>query len=219
MIVDLPARESFSFADIEGLGMPSTMTHSGKIELNELDGKLLIQVCGRLHPYETGSTAAMRPVYDLLAASGVEKVIIGGAVGSLDKNISPGNIVQVRDHIFLSGTSPLTGLPNAFVDMAAAYDPLPGLLSTTYAWTHGPQLETVAEIKALRKMGAQVVGMSMPPETILARYYGMKVVGIASVLNWASGIGTPHSIEEMLAQGAGASAKIVPIIESILDRN
>lgn len=210
-------QDTRGFEEVDGLSLPTTLSHKGQIEIGQAFGHPLVQVRGRLHAYETGSTAAMWPLYTLLAEAGIKRVIISGAVGSLDPNVPPAALVQVSDHLFFGGASPLIGKPNAFVEMAEAYQPWPSdLPKSTYAWTHGPQLETVAEISALRAMGAQVVGMSMAPEVIMARYLGLEVFGLVAVVNWATGQGPASSLDEMLEHAAEVSKKLSQVLEPLL---
>jgi len=217
LALDWRPEEAQSFEQVAGLNLPTTVSHKGQIETGQAAGAPLIQVRGRLHAYETGSTAAMWPLYSLLAEAGVTRVIISGAVGSLDPDLPPGALAQINDHLFFGGASPLVGKPHAFIEMAGAYQPWPGALpKATYAWTHGPHLETAAEIRALKAMGAHVVGMSMAPEVSMARYLGLEVFGLAAAVNWATGQGPASSLQEMLGHAADASKKLPQVLEPIL---
>ena len=191
-----------------GLG-PTTFGHQSRAQI----GKGLINVRGRIHAYETGSTAAMAPVYAWLVEQGIERVIISGAVGSMDASLPPGQLVEIQDHLFFGGASPLVGQANAFIDMSQAYGRgWSGLPRATYAWTHGPHLETPAEIRALKSFGGQVVGMSIPPEVILAKHHGMQVYALACVVNWAAGQGAASSIDAMLEIGRQASKALPDLV-------
>ena len=311
----LKSAQTVPFSAIEGMAAPSTPTHEGRIELGLFQNTPLVQVRGRVHGYETGDTQAMFPIYDLLAQAGVERVIISGAVGSLNPALEPGTLVAVRDHIFFGGPSPLCGIAGAFVDMTQAYSPWPdpqtrvepapsspvlsdasphspskassrspseassrspseasshspsevssrspseasfrspskassrspsktsshpsskasspfsfeaspsALPTAVYAWTHGPQLETPAEIQALKTMGADVVGMSMPPEVIMARYRNLQVWGLAAVVNWAAGVngaagqGAVMSMDAIFQNAEAAAKKLPPVLEPLL---
>ncbi len=210
------AEISVPFEAIDGLTKPTTLTHAGTLEGIRLGGAPLIQVCGRLHPYETGHMAAMGPIYEALAAVGVERVVISGGVGSLHPDFKPGQLVQVCDHLFFGGGSPLTGRANAFLDMGQAYSALPDLAEAVYAWTHGPHLETAAEVRALQALGGQVVGMSLPPEAILARHGGLRVFGLAAVVNWATGLGPALDLDAVLAQSARVAQAIPAVLEHVV---
>ncbi len=207
---------SVPFEAIDGLVKPTTLTHAGTLEGMRFGGAPLIQVRGRLHPYETGQVAAMGPIYEALAAMGVERVVISGAVGSLHADFKPGQLVQVCDHLFFSGGSPLTGRANAFLDMGNAYGALPDLPKAVYAWTHGPHLETAAEVRALQALGGQVVGMSLPPEVILARHCGLQVYGLAALVNWATGLGPALGLDAVLAEGKRAARAIPAMLEHVV---
>lgn len=215
--LDLPATTSRQYSEIGGLAQTTTLSHQGCVDQTELAGHPLLNCRGRVHAYETGSTAAMLPLYTALKQAGVEQVVISGAVGSMSAALPPGSLVCIQDHLFFGGASPLTGVANAFVDMTAAYEQdWADLPCATYAWTHGPQLETPAEISALQALGGQVVGMSMAPEVIIARYLGLRAYGLACVTNWAAGQGPVSTISEMLGHGKMASKRLPDILEPLI---
>ncbi|EHP90392.1 inosine guanosine and xanthosine phosphorylase family, partial [Methylorubrum extorquens] len=155
-------------------------------------------------------------------ALGAARLLLTNAAGSLRPEIGPGRLVMLADHINLSGLNPLIGEPSdaRFVPMTEAYDPglrahlsaaaeetgLP-LPAGVYAWFSGPSFETPAEVRMAGILGADLVGMSTVPETILARFLGMPVAAISVVTNLAAGIagGDPHHAEtKAVAARAGA---------------
>lgn len=145
----------------------------------------------------------MRPALEALGDLGVNRLILTNAAGSLRPDVRPGDIMMLSDHINFSGLNPLIGEPSErrFVSMADAYDPAMrqalrasaeaegvALAEGVYAWYSGPSFETPAEIRALRILGADAVGMSTVPEVILARLLGMRVAAISTITNMAAGM-------------------------------
>ncbi len=158
---------------------------------------------GRKHAYESGDAAGMQGAIRTLAALGCQVLILTNAAGSLEPSMPPGSLMQIRDHKYIVRGTPLHGEQGAsrFVDMgdaynatlrdqaaAAAEDAGIELHEGIYAWVLGPQFETPAEIRMLRLMGAQAVGMSTVPETILARHAGLRVLGLSMFTNYAAGM-------------------------------
>jgi purine-nucleoside phosphorylase len=183
--------------------------HAGRLVMGRIGGRPVMVLAGRKHAYETGEPTAMKGVIRTLAAVGVQVV---------------GQVMLLADHLNLVQRSPLVGEPgNArFVDMAEAYDP--GLRDTArrvaealgrplregiYAWLLGPQFETPAEIRMLQRLGADAVGMSTVPETILARHAGLKVLALSLITNMGCGLAAEslsHAHTLQVAQAAGGAA-------------
>ncbi len=160
------------------------------------------------HPLRTG------------IAAGCSTVILTAAVGGIREDLATGSIVAVSDHLNLTGRSPLSG--PEFVDMVDAYSPelralalsardVGGLTTGTYAHVLGPQFETPAEVRMLRTLGADVVGMSMAFETIAARHAGAAVLGLAVVTNEAAG-----TASDIAATGALAAPTVATIIRHVV---
>jgi len=181
--------------------------HAGTLTVGSLQrGERTVRVAvlaGRKHAYETGDASGMQGVIQSLAAWGVRLLVQTNAAGSLEAAMPPGAVMLINDHINLAQRSPLVGLAgdDRFVDMSAAYDPalreqalaLAAETGTTlhqgvYAWLLGPQFETPAEIRMLKTLGANAVGMSTVPETILARHAGLRVLGLSLMTNMAAGL-------------------------------
>jgi len=195
--VDIPYRELPSFP-VLGVG-----GHAGQVRLGRIGGREVAVLAGRKHAYETGEPNGMKGAIRTLAACGVTLLLQTNAAGSLDERMRPGELMLITDHLNLVQRSPLfheTG-DDRFVDMSAAYDPalraqalaVAARIGVTlhegvYAWLMGPQFETPAEIRWLRSLGAQSVGMSTVPETILARHAGMKVLALSMFTNMAAGL-------------------------------
>lgn len=199
--------------------------------LTLMDGHPLIILNGRVHFYEQGEAGVMAPVIATLNDLGVETLIITNAAGSL-LNAAPGSVMMIKDYINFTGQSPLFGVEDnrRFVSMSKAYDAqyryqLRQIAETNdihlaqgvYAWMVGPQFETPAEIRAIRMMGADAVGMSTVPETILARYHGMKVAALSIITNYGAGMEDVRlSHEQTLEYAPKAAAKVQILISGFL---
>jgi len=177
--------------------------HAGVLRLGRLGGRDVAVLAGRKHAYETGDADAMKGAIRTLAALGVKTLVQTNAAGSLRADMAPGALMLISDHLNLVQRSPLFHEPGdrRFVDLSAAYDPAlrAAALQTAarlgqplhegvYAWVMGPQFETPAEIRWLRSTGAQAVGMSTVPETILARHAKMRVLALSMFTNMAAGM-------------------------------
>jgi purine-nucleoside phosphorylase len=158
---------------------------------------------GRAHYYERGDAGVMRAPLEALRALGAERLILTNAAGSFRPDVPPGELMLVTDHINFAGTNPLIGEATdaRFVNMTDAYDPdmrrglaaaaaaeRVALAAGVYAWYSGPSFETPAEIRALKLLGADAVGMSTVPEVILARFLGLRVAAISTITNMAAGM-------------------------------
>ncbi len=178
---------------------------------------------GRANYNDAGDINAMRVPLELLSLLGAKCVVLTSAAGSVSKDINPGTLVTITDHINLTGLNPLIGESSRerFVDMSGAYDRhlqerfaiATGQLGrkiheAVYMWLPGPSFETAAEIRAAQTLGAQVVGMAIVPETILARRFGLRVLALGMVTNLAAGLRSEVLTQEarMRAGVAAASA-------------
>jgi purine-nucleoside phosphorylase len=193
----------------------------------------VIIVNGRVHPYETGDAAAMRPIIETLCGLGTQAIILLNAAGSLDPAVAPGRLMLITDHMNFSGLNPLFGETGdeRFVPLTGAYDrglaenirraaraEAIDLAEGTYAWFAGPSFETPAEIRAARMLGADAVGMSTVPEVILARRFGLRVAAISAITNFAAGLhGASPSHAETKREGAKAALEMTRLLLSLLD--
>ena len=197
------------YAEIPGMPLPSIAGHGGSLVVGRLGGTQVACLSGRVHLYE--GHAPERVVFGvrLLSRLGVRAVLLTNAAGGIAPTCTPGSFLLVRDHLNLTGQSPLVG-PNEpelgprFPDMSAAYDPelsramqlaaervgLPALTEGVYAGLLGPAYETPAEIRMLEILGASAVGMSTVHETLALRHLGTSVVAVSCVTNWAAGKST-----------------------------
>jgi purine-nucleoside phosphorylase len=207
--------------------------HAGHLLIGRIGAWPVIVLCGRKHAYETGDAGAMKGAIRTLAAGGVRTLVQTNAAGSLHTNLAPGEVMLIADHLNIAQRSPLIGEPgnDRFVDLAHAYDPAlreqartaaarhqgRPLTEGVYAWMLGPQFETPAEIRMLQRLGADAVGMSTVPETIMARHAGLKVLALSLITNMACGLSTePLSHAHTLAMAERAGAKAVDLLCAVL---
>ena len=188
-----------------------------------LGDKTVLVFAGRCHAYEgIDLSEVVHPLRTGIAA-GCSTVILTAAVGGIREDLVTGSVMAVADHLNLTGRSPLSG--PEFVDMVGAYAPglraealatpgVPALATGVYAQVLGPQFETPAEIRMLRTLGADVVGMSMAFETIAARHAGAEVLGLAVVTNEAAGASSGTA--DIAAAGAGAVPVVAEIIRHVV---
>lgn len=189
------------YADLPGFPAAGVSGHEGALILGWLGGARVALLAGRAHYYERGDAAAMAGAVETLARLEVEALLLSNAAGSVRDEMAPGALMAIADHIAWSGRNPLIGESDdaRFVDMTDAYDLAlrtrlkgldPSLLEGVYAWFSGPSFETPAEIRAVAMLGADAVGMSTVPETILARRHGLRVAGVSVITNFAAGMST-----------------------------
>jgi inosine/guanosine/xanthosine phosphorylase family protein len=196
---DLDALATVPYGDLEGFPLTTVGSHAGRLVLGHAGGTPVAVLQGRAHYYERGRADEMRPVIRTLADWGCETLLQTNAAGSLRLDMPPGAVMAITDHINFTGVNPLFGETGngRFVDMGEAYDPTlrralvaagERVFEGTYIWFCGPSFETPAEIRAARVLGADAVGMSTVPETILARHAGMRVAGLSLMTNYAAGM-------------------------------
>ena len=225
---------SISYADIPGFPAPQVSGHRGTLHSGTWAGRRVLVYEGRAHAYETGDAAVMKVPVAVAKALGAGLLLLTNASGSLMPQAGPGSLVAVSDHINLSGLNPLIGGTGdtRFVPMVGAYDAaardalreaaracgIP-LHEGVYAWFSGPSFETPAEVRMAGRLGADLVGMSTVPETILARALGLRVAAISVVTNWAAGIGggDPHH-DETKAVAAAAADDLARLVEAFVTR-
>jgi purine-nucleoside phosphorylase len=223
------ADQRIAFREFADLPQPKVEGHAGEFALVCFDGTPVIFARGRIHLYEGYSASEVAACVRLLAASGVRRLVLTNAAGSANPEFAPGTWMMINDHLNLTGTTPLLGAP-AFVDMTntysaewrmhfrrAANDAHVTLHEGVYAGVLGPNYETPAEVRMLRKMGADAIGMSTVVEAIAARAAGLEIVGFSCLTNWAAGIsGDPLSHAEVLQTGRAAAAQFARLLETAL---
>ena len=221
------------YAELPDFPRTSVHGHAGKLLLGHVGPTPVAVLQGRAHYYENGKVDVMAGAIRALAAMGCETLLQTNAAGSLRMDMPPGSLMAISDHINFTGVNPLFGTARGrFVDMIGAYDPvlLKKLLAVAkdedvlchegvYIWFSGPSFETPAEIRAARVLGADAVGMSTAPETILARHAGMKVVGLSLMTNYAAGMGGDTlGHQQTLAVAREASGKVCRVLRAFLER-
>jgi purine nucleotide phosphorylase len=223
-----------AYADLPGFPRPTVSSHAGRLVLGHVGATPVAVLQGRAHYYEFGRADEMKEPIAAMAALGCETLLQTNAAGSLRLDMPPGSVMAITDHINFTGVNPLfgRGADRSFVDMVDAYDPaLTGKLMAAakdvgvlchdgvYIWFCGPSFETPAEIRAARALGADAVGMSTAPETILARHAGLKVVALSVMTNYAAGL-VPGAIghDQTIAVANAASADLRRIVRTFLER-
>jgi purine-nucleoside phosphorylase len=225
------------YGSIPHFPRPSVAGHQGNLIAGTLGGARLWVLQGRLHSYEGHDLATVTFPIRVLQRLGVSTLILTAAAGGINTELKPGDLVCLTDHLNLIGASPLRGrhddrLGVRFPDMTEVYSArlralareeadrlgmrLPG---GVYACVGGPNYETPAEIRMLRTLGADVVGMSTAPEAIVARHAGIEVLAFALVANMAAGVlGVPITHEEVLQAGREAAPRLGQLIENVARR-
>lgn len=216
--------------------------HSGRLILGELEGQSVLVMQGRAHFYEGYSMGAITMPVRVMRRLGIETLIVTNAAGGLNQDFEAGELMLIRDHINmlgLAGNNPLRG-PNddeagpRFPDMTWPYDPELRRLARevaadedyelregVYVYVAGPSFETPAELRYLRQIGGDAVGMSTAPTVLVARHGGMRVLGISTITNVtnmdpAPGATTTH--EEVLEVGALVVPRLTRLIHGLLGR-
>jgi purine-nucleoside phosphorylase len=220
------------YADLPGFPHGGVSGHNPVLAVGKLEGVRVAVFGGRAHYYERGDAGAMRLPLEVLAGLGARGVVCTNAAGSLRPDMVTGSVMMLSDHINFSGLNPLIGEPTdrRFVPMTAAYDPAwqsalragaaragVELQSGIYAWYSGPSFETPAEIRAIRMLGADAVGMSTVPEVILARFLGLRVAALSVITNMAAGMSAEAiSHEHTKAMAPIGAAKLERILRAAL---
>jgi purine-nucleoside phosphorylase len=222
-----------AFSDLPGFPAGAVTGHAKRLSIGRFAGKRIAALEGRAHYYEVGDIHAMRIPIETLAALGVKTLVLTNAAGSLRMDLPPGSLMLIADHINLTSANPLVGESGdeRFVSMVDAYDPALRLLAKqvaaargialaegAYMWFPGPSFETPAEIRAARVLGADAVGMSTVPETVIARRLGLRVVAVSVVTNLAAGMtaeGPTH--EEAKAIAAKAATALGTLLEGLVE--
>lgn len=219
-IVDIPVTE------LPGFAVPTAAGHAGIVRSVQLGGRRVLVLVGRTHSYEGHGVAAVVHAVRTACAAGVRAVVLTNAAGGIAEGLEVGQPVLISDHLNLTATSPLVG--PRFVDLTDTYSPRlrslagridPSLTEGVYAGVPGPHFETPAEIRMLRTLGADLVGMSTVLEAIAARAAGAEVLGISLVTNLASGISAaPLDHLEVLAAGKAAAERMGLLLRELVSQ-
>ncbi len=215
-----------SMAELPGFTPPTALGHGARVLSVPIGSHRALVLLGRIHSYEGHDPATVVHPVRTACAAGAEVVVLTNAAGGLRSDYHVGQPVLISDHLNLTGRSPLVG--PQFVDLVDAYSPRlralakqvqPALSEGVYAGLPGPQYETPAEIRMLRTLGADLVGMSTVHETIAARALGAEVLAVSLVTNMAAGMtGEPLSHDEVLAAGQRSETAIGSLLAAVLAR-
>jgi purine-nucleoside phosphorylase len=215
--------------------------HAGRLVVGELAGDAgpvaVATMQGRVHGYEGWAPEEVAFGARVLCGLGVRALLVTNAAGGVNPSFAPGDLVRITDHLNLSGQNPLVGenddrLGPRFPDLSDAYDPRLGALleeaaaalgvgmrTGVYACVAGPSYETPAEVRMLRALGADLVGMSTVPEVIAARHMGVPVAGISVVTNYAAGLARrPLSHAEVSETAGRVKDRLAPLVAAFLTR-
>jgi purine-nucleoside phosphorylase len=228
---DLEDAIAIPFDELPGWPAATAPGHVGRLLLGRLSGTAVVMLQGRFHLYEGNDPGLVVQPVLLFGRLGARVVVLTNAAGGVDPDYGPGTLMVISDHLNLTGRTPLFG-PNAdelgprFPDLTEAWSPrlraglhaagvaegVP-LVEGVYAGLLGPQYETPAEVRMLRTLGADAVGMSTVLECIAARWAGLEVCGVSLVTNAGAGYsGQPLTHEEVLAAGAEAGPRLARVI-------
>ncbi|MEI7704408.1 MAG: purine-nucleoside phosphorylase [Deltaproteobacteria bacterium] len=223
------------FQEIPEFPVPTVAGHAGRLVVGNLGGVPVAVLQGRVHLYEGASPEEVTFGVRLLGWFGVHSMLLTCAAGAVNPQLVPGQLVRIHDHLNLTGTNPLIG-PNderigkRFPDMSEPYDARLGaaldacaaelgipIAKGVYAGLAGPSYETPAEVRMLRTLGADMVGMSTVLEVIAARHAGLRVAALALVTNATAGNGSgPTLHDDVLAAGVAAHEQIARLLSSWL---
>jgi len=228
---------SIDYADIPGFPLSTVESHAGRLLCGTLAGKTVVAMQGRFHRYEGYSLAQVTFPVRVLRALGARLLIVSNACGGMHPLWPPGDLMLIADHINLLGDNPLIG-PNddrlgpRFPDMSEPYDSRVRTIARAVALEHGitlhegvyvavpgPNLETRAEYRFLRGIGADVVGMSTVPEVIVAIHGGMRVLGISIITDQCLPDALePASVEKIIAVASRAEPNLTTLVCGVLER-
>jgi purine-nucleoside phosphorylase len=231
----LEGATSIPYGDIPNWPTSSVVGHEGRLVIGEAATHPIAVLSGRAHFYEGHDLRTVTFATRVLGALGVKTLILTNAAGGINSAFTPGDLMVIDDHINLLGSSPLTG-PNddrfgvRFPDLTNVYSPrLRRLADETaagqgvtlrhgvYAACHGPSYETPAEVRYLRIIGADAVGMSTVPEAIVARHMGVDVLGISCITNFAAGV-LPQPLDhaEVLETATRVRSTFIALLKGVI---
>jgi len=228
---------TFDYRDIPHWPGSTVIGHAGRLVVGPVAGQQVAVLAGRAHYYEGHDLQTVTFATRVLGRLGVKALVLTNAAGGVNLAFSQGGLMVIDDHINLLGSNPLIG-PNEdrfglrFTDMSEVYskrlrriaDEAAAATGTAvahgvYAAMHGPSFETPAEIRYLRTIGADAVGMSTVPEAIVARHMGIEVLGISCITNMAAGVlPQPVNHEEVIETGKRVAGQFIALLEGILGR-
>ncbi|HMA25205.1 MAG TPA: purine-nucleoside phosphorylase [Gemmatimonadaceae bacterium] len=233
---EIDVSASIDYRDIPGFPISTVESHAGRLLCGRLSGKTVVAMQGRFHRYEGYSLRQVTFPIRVLRALGADTLVVSNASGGLNPLWSVGDVMLIADHINLQGDSPLIG-PNddrlgpRFPDLSAPYDGALRQLARDAAVQHrlnlregvyvavtGPNLETRAEYRFLRAIGADVVGMSTVPEVLVAIHSGMRVLGLSIVTDMCLPDALqPATVEQIIAAANRAEPKLATLVRGVLE--
>ena len=231
----LPNAIEVPYDRIPGFPVPKVEGHAGSLVSADIGGTNVMVLAGRVHYYEGWSLEEVVFGVRTAVASGAKTVVLTNAAGGINEDLSPGDLVLIKDHLNLTGQNPLAGANDArlgprFPDLTGLYNADLRLRASetagrlgidlkegVYAWLTGPSYETPAEIQMIKRLGGDLVGMSTVPEAIAVRHMGSRVVAISLVTNLAAGISaTPLSHAEVQETAGAARAQFSGLLDNLL---
>jgi len=232
---DIKVEAAIPYEEIPHFPIPTVESHRGRMIFGHLSGRGVVVMQGRFHYYEGYDPQQITHPVRVMKELGIKTLIVSNASGSVNPLLRAGEVAVITDHINLTGLNPLRG-PNdeslgpRFPHMAACYDP--SLVSmamdaalklgirlypAVYAWVTGPNLETAAEYRYIRTIGADLVGMSTVPEVIVARHAGLRVLGFSVITDMGlPDAMKPVSLEEVLAMAAKAEPNLTATVNEVV---
>jgi purine-nucleoside phosphorylase len=234
---DIEDAEAIPYADVPGFARPTVEGHSGRLVLGRVGGVGVAVMQGRFHYYEGYALEEVTFPVRVLALLGVRSLVLTNAAGGLNNSLKQGSLMLISDHLNLIGANPLRGPNDArfgarFPDMTEVYDRAyqetaiaeahvlgVELRRGVYAALSGPTYETPAEIRMLRALGADAVGMSTVPEAIVARHAGLKILGISCITNLAAGVSErPIEHAEVIETGERVREMFSALLRAIIPK-
>ena len=234
---EIEVAATVEYADIPGFPLSTVESHAGRLLCGTLGGKTVVAMQGRFHRYEGYSLQQVTFPVRVLRALGAETLIVSNACGGMREEWAPGDLMVIADHINLLGDNPLVGenddrLGVRFPDMSAPYDgelralahAVAGAQGTVlregvYVAVTGPNLETRAEYRMLRTLGADVVGMSTVPEVIVAVQGGMRVLGLSIITDQCiPETLVPAELATIIATAGRAEPRLTALVRGVLER-
>jgi purine-nucleoside phosphorylase len=234
---ELDVRIAIDYAEIPGFPLSTVESHAGRLLCGTLAGKTVVAMQGRFHRYEGYTLQQVTFPVRVLRALGADTMIVSNACGGMHPLWAPGDLMLIADHINLLGDNPLIGAHDArlgprFPDMSAPYDAVLREMARTvaaerrivlregvYVAVAGPSLETRAEYRMLRAIGADVVGMSTVPEVIVAVHGGMRVLGLSIITDQCLPDALePATVEKIIAVAGEAEPKLTAVVRGVVER-
>ena len=233
----LEGAQAIPYAEIPGFARPTVEGHAGRLVVGKVEGVVVAAMQGRFHFYEGYTLEEVTFPIRALGLLGAGSLILTNAAGGLNNSFEQGSLVVISDHLNLLGANPLLGKNDErfgprFPDMSEVYDREyqdtaiseahamgVELRRGIYAALAGPSYETPAEIRMLRLLGADAVGMSTVPEAIVARHMGLRVLGVSCITNMAAGVlDRPISHEEVIETGERVRETFAELLRRVIPK-